>query len=86
MHFFSDTFFSGSVSKRGKNYAQIYGESLGWARDFPMAKKGDTHENLYLLFKRYVVTPKMIVDGYKEQISGKFNKKLKEANCHLRQT
>ena len=28
----------------------------------------------------------MIVDGAKEQISVKFNKKLKEAKFHLRQT
>ena len=58
---FSDTFIAGSVSKRGNKYAQIYGASFGWARAFHMAKKGDTHETLYLLFKWDGVPPKMIV-------------------------
>ena len=45
-----------------------------------MAKKGDAHENIYVLFKRDGVPPKLIVDGSKEQILGKFIKKLKESN------
>ena len=84
--FFSDTLIAGSVSKRGNKYAQMYGAYFGWSRDFPLEKKGDTHETLSLLFKRDGVPPEMIVDGAKENISSKFNKKLKEANCHLRQT
>ena len=51
-----------------------------------MAKKGDTHETLSLLFKPDVVPPKMIVDGAKEHILGKFHKKFKESNYHLKQT
>ena len=51
-----------------------------------MVDKGYTHETLYLLFNCDGGSPKMIVDGSKEQISGKFNKKLKKANFHLRQT
>ena len=84
--FFSDTFIAGSVSKRGNKYVQMYGASFGWTRAFPMAKKGNTYETLSLLFKRDGVPPETILDGSKEHISGKFNKKLKEANCHLRQT
>ena len=84
--FFSDTLIAGSVSKRGKKYAQIYGASFGWAQVFTMAKKGNTHETLSLIFERDGAPPKLIVYGSKLQISGKFNKKLKETNCHLRQT
>ena len=48
-----------------------------------MKKKGYTHGTPPLLFKRDGVPPEMIVGGAKEQILGKFNKKLKEANFHL---
>ena len=82
---FSETLIYGSVSKRGNKYAQLYGAYFGWAQAFPMAKKGDKHETLSLLFKRDGVPPEMIVDGPKEHISGKFNNKLKEAKCHPRQ-
>ena len=51
-----------------------------------MVDKGDTHETLYLLFNCDGGSPKTIVDGAKEQILGKFNKNLKDANVHLRQT
>ena len=82
---FSDTLIARSVSKSGNKYDQMYGASFGWAQDFPMAKKGDTHENISLLFKRDGVPPEIIVDRSKEKISGKFNKKLRESNCHMRQ-
>ena len=83
---FSDTLISGSVSKSGNKYDQMYGVSFGWARDFPIANKGYTHETLFLLFKRDGVLLEIIVEGSKEQISVNLNKKLKEANSHLRHT
>ena len=51
-----------------------------------MAKKGDIHDTLSLIFKRDGVPPGMIVESAKENILGKFNKKLKEGNFHLIQT
>jgi hypothetical protein len=51
-----------------------------------MKSKSDAHETLSLLLKREGVPPEMIMDGAKEQIQGKFKDKLKEANCHLKQT
>ena len=84
--FFSDTLIAGSVSKCGKKYAQMYRAYFSWERDFPMSKTGYTHETLPLLFKRDGVPPEIIVDRSKEHILGKFNNKLKEYNCHLRQT
>ena len=50
-----------------------------------MAKKGDAHEALSLLFQRDGVPPKMIVDGSKEQTLGDFKRKVAEAGCQLRQ-
>ena len=83
---FSETLIAGSVSKRGKKYSQIHGASFGWAQDFPMTKKGDTHETISLIFKRVGVPTEIIVDRAKEQILGKFNNKLKKAKFHLRHT
>ena len=51
-----------------------------------MAKKGDAHEDLYMLFQRYGVPPKIIVDGSKDQTLGNFKRKVAEAGFHLRQT
>jgi hypothetical protein len=51
-----------------------------------MKRKGDAHEALSLLFDRNGVPPVMVIDGSKEQTLGDFKRKLKEADCHLRQT
>ena len=48
---FSDTLIAGSVSERGNKYAQMYGTYFFWTQALLMAKKGDTHETLFLLFK-----------------------------------
>ena len=51
-----------------------------------MAKKGDVHEALSLLFQQYGVTPKMIVDGSKELTLVSYKHKVAEDGCHLRHT
>ena len=53
---------------------------------FTMAKKGDAHEALSLLFQRHGVPPKMIVDGLKDNTMVVLKLKVAEAGCHLRQT
>ena len=45
-------------------------------------KKND-HETLSLIFKRYGVPPKIIVDNSKEHTLGKFARKFRKADCHL---
>ena len=76
---FGDTLLAGTKSKREKKYAEIFVTKFGWSRAFPMAKKGDAHEALSLLFQRDGVPPKMIVDGSKEQTMGNFKRKVAEA-------
>ena len=51
-----------------------------------MTRKGEAHETLSLLFHRDGVPPTMVLDGSKEQCNGDFKRKLREADCHLRQT
>jgi hypothetical protein len=73
-------------SRRGNKYAEVFGTSFGWSRVFPVKLKSDVHEGLSLLFKRDGVPPKIIVDGSKEQTKGIFQKKMREADCWMKQT
>ena len=86
MDLFTDTLIAGTVSKRGNKNTQVFATWNGWTRAYPMKRKGEAHEALSLLFQREGVPPVMIVDGSKEQTSNEFRRKLKEADCHLRQT
>ena len=83
---FTDTMFAGTASQQGNKCAQVYSTSFGWCRAHPMTSKGEAHESLSLLFHRDGVPPTMIFDGSKEQTLGNFKRKLKEADCHGRQT
>ncbi len=78
---FSDTLFSGSVSRQGNKMAQAYATSFGWARAPPMKRKGDAHETLSLVFQHDGVPPTMVTNDSKEQTKGEFRRKLKEADC-----
>ena len=51
-----------------------------------MNRKGDVHETLSLFFKRYDVSPKMVMNGSKEQTLASFRKKCQEADFHIKQT
>jgi hypothetical protein len=51
-----------------------------------MTRKGEAHETLSLVFHRDGVPPTMIFDGSKEQTTADFKRKLREADCHGRQT
>jgi hypothetical protein len=83
---FTDMLIAGTTSKQGNKYAQVYATSFGWARAHAMTKKSKTHETLSLVFHRDGVPPTMIFDGSKEQTLGSFRRKLREADCHPRQT
>ena len=51
-----------------------------------MQKKGDGHETLSNIFQRASVLPTMIMGNSKEQVIGDLRQKLKEDDCHLKQT
>lgn len=51
-----------------------------------MRKKSQVHETLSDVFRSTGVPYKMVVDGSKEQTSGKFRAKLRHTDCHLEQT
>ena len=81
---FCDTLIAGTKSKRGNKHAEAFITKFGWLLAFTMARTGDVHEALSLLFQRNGVPPKMIVDVLKEKTLGVFKLKVAEADCHLR--
>ena len=82
----ADTLISGTVSKRGNKHAEVFATDFGWARAYPMKNKSDAHKALSLIFQRTRVSDKMIVDGSKEHVLGKPQKKCLEIGCQLKQT
>ena len=83
---FTDTLFAGTTSKDGNKCSQVFGSSFGWSRSNAMKSKGQAHDALGLMFKRDGVPPKIVSDGAKEEILGRFAEKCREADCHLVQT
>jgi hypothetical protein len=83
---FTDMLFAGTPSHSGKKCAQAYSTSFGWARAHPMTRKGEVHETSSLLFHCVGVPPTMVFDGSKEQYKVDLKRKLREADCHTRQT
>ncbi len=83
---FTDMLFAGMPSCSGNKCAQVYSTSFGWARAHSMTRKGEAHETLSLLFHRDGVPPTIILDGLKEQCKGDFKRKLRNTDCHTRQT
>ncbi len=51
-----------------------------------MKTKGEAHKALSLMFQREGVPPSMVMDKSKEQMMGKFRRKLVDAHCQLKQT
>ena len=51
-----------------------------------MKLKSEAHKVLPLLFQQDGVPPAVICDNAKETFLGEFNRKLKEASCHLKQS
>ena len=69
---FTDIYFSSIKSSRGNTYTQIWTNDIEWIRVNPMPSKSNTHHSAKKLFKNYGVPSKIIMDGAKEQILGKF--------------
>ena len=84
--FFGDTLLAGTKSKSGNKYAKVFVTKFGWSRAFPLDKNGDAHDSLSMLFQRYGVPTKIIVESSKEQTLGDFKRKVSEASFHLKQT
>ena len=62
---FVDTIQAATLSKRRNWYAQLYSTRFFWSVVHPIKSKGGAHKTLSLLFKRYGVPPKMVMDESK---------------------
>jgi hypothetical protein len=83
---YTDTMYSTISSRTGCRAAQVFFTVDGWTRSFPMKKKKEAHEALYLLFQRDGVPNTMVMDGAKVQVEGEFRRKLCDDVCHIKQT
>jgi hypothetical protein len=77
--------FATTVSTRGNACVQVFVNDLEWVRTFPMARKGDAHTCLDLLFPEEGVPNMMIMDDAKELIGGKFRRKCRAAGCYSKE-
>jgi hypothetical protein len=82
----TDAMFSNSKSRQGNKAVQVFCTEKGWTRSFPMTKEKDAHEALSLLFHPDGVPNFMVMDGVNAKIQGDFQRKLREAGCHIKQT
>ena len=80
---FADTMEAGVVSTCQNKYAQAYCTQYGWSCVHPMTLNKHAHETLSIIFKRYWVPPKIVVDNSKKKSLGKFANKFRETDCHL---
>ena len=49
---FADTLISGTASKRGNKYSEVFATYFGWARDYSINTELNAHEDLSLLFQQ----------------------------------
>jgi hypothetical protein len=73
-----DTLKSGILSDCGNRYGQAFCVQYGLGHVHPVEKKINSHEALWLVFKRDGVHPQIAVDNLKEQMLSKFAKKCLE--------
>jgi hypothetical protein len=83
---YTDTMFASTVSTRGNTCAQVFINDLEWVRCFPLARKGDAHTSLDLLFPEEGVPNTMVMDDANELVGGKFRQKCRHAGCYSRVT
>jgi hypothetical protein len=84
MILFTDTMFSKTKSRQQNAAAQIFCTQSGWTRAPSLKFESDAHEALSLLAQRDGVPEVLVVDGSKAQTQGKFRKKCREFDIHVK--
>ena len=64
----------------------MFATKFGWARVFPMQRKSEAHEGLFILAQRDGVPPVLVMDGAKEQVMGRFRQKARQMGVQIKQT
>ena len=82
---FTDTYFSSIKSTRGNTCAQIWKNDIKWIRIYPMSNKIHAHNSAKKLFKNDDVPSKIVVEGAREKIMGKFKEVCQDATVQVHQ-
>ena len=82
---FTDTYFSSIKSTRGNTCAQIWTNDIIWIMIDPMSTKIHAHHSAKKLLKNNSVPSKILVDGAREQIMGKFKESCQDATVQVQQ-
>ena len=80
---FNDTYFSSVKSTRGNKCAQTRKNGIEWIRIDPMSTKINTHHSAKKLFKNDGVPSKIVMDGAREQVMGKFKEACQYATVQV---
>ena len=82
---FTDTYFSSIKSTRGNTCAKIRTNDIEWIRINPMSTKVHTRHSDKKLFNNDGVPSKIVMDGTREQIMGKFNESYQDATVQVQE-
>ena len=82
---FNDTYFSSIKYTRGNTCAQIWTNDIKMIRIDPMSTKIHARHSAKKLFKNDGLLSKIVVDGSREKIMGKFKEACKDATVQVQQ-
>ena len=82
---FTDTYFSSKKSTRGNTCAQIWTNDIEWISINPISTKSNAHHSSKNMFKNDGVSSKIVMDGAREKIMGKFKEAFQYAMVQVQQ-
>ena len=82
---FTDTYFSSIKSIRGNTCAQIWTNDIEWIRIYPMYTQSHAHHSTKKMFKNIGVPSKIMMDGARLQVMGKFKESCQDATVQVQQ-
>ena len=81
----TDTYFSSIKSTRGNTCAQIWKNDIERIRIDPMSTKINANHSANMLFNNDGVSSKIVVDGAREQVMGKFKEDCQDATFQVQE-
>ena len=82
---FTGTYFSFIKSTRGNTCAQIWTNDIEWIRKNLISTKSHAYHSTKKLFKNDGVPSKIVMDGSRDQIMGKFKEACQDATVQVQQ-
>ena len=82
---FTDTYFSSIEYTRVNTCAQIWTNDIEWIRIDPISTKIHAHHSAKNMFNNDGVPSKIVMDGDREKIVGKFKESCQDTTVQLQQ-